>query len=225
MTTRRGSFEDRRASIAFRCSTARSKSRSFADSSESSFSSVIVSRARSAAGDVAAPVISEPMKAVKMKPMKPKPAAPNSSPRFRASVVAAAATSRPAMITMNAAINAVNPVTSKLKRMLAGSMALSILPIKTPKTSAKTTCLAFPNLGNKSNAWIANPKRDASPVSSEKASIGRTGKMLFRRRAKWRIVPPNVRAKRETAVWRLAREAHDEPQRVAGQVPRRWLSA
>ena len=36
---------------------------------------------------------------------------------------------------------------------------------------------------------------------------------------------PNVRVKRETAVWRLARELHDEPLRRAGQVPRRWLSA
>ena len=38
-------------------------------------------------------------------------------------------------------------------------------------------------------------------------------------------VRPNVRVKRETAVWRLARELHDEPLRLAGQAPRRWLSA
>ena len=36
---------------------------------------------------------------------------------------------------------------------------------------------------------------------------------------------PNVRGKRETAVWRLARGTDDEAQRPAGQVPRRWLSA
>jgi hypothetical protein len=36
---------------------------------------------------------------------------------------------------------------------------------------------------------------------------------------------PNVRVKRETPVWRLAREVHDEQGRIAGQVPRRWLSA
>ncbi len=38
-------------------------------------------------------------------------------------------------------------------------------------------------------------------------------------------VRPNVRAKRETTVWRLARGTDDEAQRPAGQVPRRWLSA
>ena len=31
--------------------------------------------------------------------------------------------------------------------------------------------------------------------------------------------------KRETAVWRLAREADGAPRSLAGQVPRRWLSA
>jgi hypothetical protein len=36
---------------------------------------------------------------------------------------------------------------------------------------------------------------------------------------------PNVRVKRETPVWRLARDADDEPHCFAGQVPRRWLSA
>jgi len=40
-----------------------------------------------------------------------------------------------------------------------------------------------------------------------------------------RPTAPNVRAKRETTVWRLAREAHDEARRFAGQAPRRWLSA
>ena len=34
-------------------------------------------------------------------------------------------------------------------------------------------------------------------------------------------VRPNVRVKREAAVWRLGREVHDEPLRLAGQVPRR----
>ncbi len=38
-------------------------------------------------------------------------------------------------------------------------------------------------------------------------------------------VGPNVRAKRETTVWRLAREADDNQRGLAGQAARRWLSA
>jgi hypothetical protein len=39
------------------------------------------------------------------------------------------------------------------------------------------------------------------------------------------VVRPNVRAKREATVWRLAREADDNQHGLAGQAARRWLSA
>ena len=40
-----------------------------------------------------------------------------------------------------------------------------------------------------------------------------------------RQVRPNVGVKRETPVWRLARDADDVPHCFAGQAPCRWLSA
>ena len=64
-----------------------------------------------------------------------------------------------------------------------------------------------------------------APKSTAVDEAMRPGASRFEAKPNCLQARPNVGVKRETAVWRLARRLHDVPLRLAGQVPRRWLSA
>ena len=95
---------------------------------------------------------------------------------------------------------------------------LAPFEIRRDAKGTASTPLAVCAVANTVDRWCSEDRNSCATARAFGCSLHEVG-------PEGRSVRPNVGVKRETPVWRLARVLHDEPLRLAGQVPRRWLSA